>query len=219
MVYAPRQFREDRAEVLHAAMRTIQFATLVLSGADGPEAVHLPLIVKDSPGGLRLEGHVAVGNPFWKLAGRGGAALAVFQGPQAYVHPGWYETKRQTGKVVPTWNYVVVHARGSLTVERDPDWLLRHVTELTALNETGRAEPWAVTDAPSDYVAALTRAIVGVSLAVSNLEGVWKLIQHHPDANRQGVIAGLSASARSGDRDVATLMQAREDDRGAEQRS
>jgi transcriptional regulator len=209
-MYAPKQFREERPDVLIAAIRSIQFGALVASSGAGLEAVHLPMIVRQSADGFVLEGHVAVGNPIWKVAAEGGGGLAIFQGPQAYVHPGWYETKRATGKVVPTWNYVAIHVHGCLSIECDPAWLRNHVTGLTRVNEAGRAEPWAVSDAPDDYIDAMLQAIVGVRLAVATMEGVWKMIQHHPEANRLGVIAGLSAEDSLGAQAVAAIMANRE---------
>lgn len=209
-MYAPPQFREERRDVLVAALRAIRFGALVAVARTGPEAVHLPMLVREGADGLALEGHVARANPFWRLAADGGIGLAILQGPHAYVHPGWYETKRLTGRAVPTWNYVAVHARGRLSVERDPDRLRAHVGELTDAHEAGRAEPWAVSDAPDDYVDSLLRGIVGVRLAVEALEGAWKLIQHHPEVNRLGVVAGLSAEDDEGARAVASIMADRE---------
>lgn len=209
-MYAPKQFREERPDVLIAAIRSIQFGTLVAPFETELEAVHLPMIVRESPEGLVLEGHVAVGNPIWKVAADGAGGLAIFQGPQAYVHPGWYETKRATGKAVPTWNYVAIHVRGRLSVERDPAWLRDHVTELTRVNEAGRPEPWAVSDAPNDYIDAMLQAIVGVRFEVGTIEGVWKMIQHHPEANRLGVMAGLSAEDNLAAQAVAAIMADRE---------
>jgi transcriptional regulator len=209
-MYAPKQFREERQDVLVASIRSIQFGTLVAAFETELEAAHLPMIIRERPEGVVLEGHVAVSNPLGKIAADGADGLAIFQGPQAYVHPGWYETKRTTGKVVPTWNYIAIHARGRLSIERDPTWLRNHVTELTRLNETGRLEPWAVSDAPADYIDAMLQAIVGVRLEVVTFEGVWKMIQHHPEANRLGVIAGLSEEDGVGGQAVAAIMADRE---------
>ncbi|GBQ61719.1 transcriptional regulator [Ameyamaea chiangmaiensis NBRC 103196] len=209
-MYAPKQFREDRRDVLLAALRSIQFGALIAVSDGRPEAVHMPMVVREEPTGLVLEGHVALGNPFWKIAAAGTGGLAVFQGPQAYIHPGWYETKRATGKAVPTWNYVAVHVRGTLTIERDPLWLRRHLDTLTQANEEGRADPWRVSDAPDDYIDAMLRAIVGVRLSVDAMEGVWKMIQHHPESNRRGVIAGLAHEGRASAREMGALMGERE---------
>lgn len=209
-MYAPKQFREERQDILIAAIRAIQFGTVVIAVETELEAVHLPMIVRESPDGILLEGHVALGNLLWETATGGAPGLAIFQGPHAYVHPGWYETKRATGKAVPTWNYVAVHARGRISIERDPIWLREHVTELTRVNETGRAEPWAVSDAPDGYIDTMLRAIVGIRLEVRTMEGVWKMIQHHPEANRLGVIAGLSTEGTLNAQEVAAIMAEQE---------
>ena len=205
-MYAPKQFREERREVLVEAIGSIRFASLV-AWVDGFEAVHLPMIAREHDGALALEGHVARGNPLWKAIGTGAPGLAIFQGPQAYVHPGWLATKRETGRAVPTWNYVAVQARGELSAIEDPAWLLRHVDDLTELIEQGRPEPWSTADAPEGYIETLARGIVGLRLDVREREGAWKLIQHHPEANRLGVIDGLSASEQPGDRALADEMR------------
>lgn len=206
-MYAPAMFREDRQDVLIAALGQIGLGALV-TGGDALEAAHVPFLIRQDAGGLMLEAHVARVNPLWLAVADGAPALAIFQGPHAYVHPGWYATKQTTGRVVPTWNYVVVHARGRLSVIDDADWLLRHVTALSTRQEAALAQPWAVADAPPDYIDRLVRDIVGLRLAVDRLEGVWKLSQNHPPANRAGVIAGLEATEVAGDTAVATAMRA-----------
>ncbi len=207
-MYAPSQFREPRAEVLAAAIRDIQLATLVTSTPDDDLASHVPMVLKEMDGRLVLDTHVARANPHWRALRTGGRpSLAIFQGPQAYVSPSWYESKRQHGKVVPTWNYVAVHARGPVAVIEDPAWLLAHLDDLTDANEPHRDHPWAVSDAPADFIASLTRAIVGLRLQVERLEGTWKMIQHRSDGDRLGTAAGLAASPRAGDRIVGELMR------------
>ena len=193
-MYVPDAFREDRPDVLQDAMRAIGFATLV---TDGLTANHLPMLVGDGV----LRGHVARANPVWK-AGEG-AALAIFLGPHAYVSPGWYPSKAVTGKAVPTWNYITVHARGGIKWIQDGDWLRAHVTGLSDAHEVGRAEPWAVTDAPDAYIDSLVRAIVGFEISIETLEGKWKLSQNRNDADRTGVRDGF---ARDGHADLARLM-------------
>ena len=210
-MYAPKQFREERREVLIDAIATIRFAALVVGTTGGLEAAHMPMIAKDVEGQLVLEGHVARGNPIWRTAPQGSQALAIFQGPQAYVHPGWLATKKTTGKVVPTWNYVAVHAHGTLCIIDDASWLRDHVEALTTHTERDYAEPWAVSDAPADYIAALVNAIIGIRIVVARLEGAWKMIQHHPQENRLGVISGLSTSGAPNDQAMAATMRERED--------
>ncbi|GAA3255982.1 FMN-binding negative transcriptional regulator [Sphingomonas yabuuchiae] len=172
MSYPPRAFRETREEVLLKAVAEIGLASLVVIRDGVPEAVSLPMIATRDGEALILEGHVALANPVWRLAEGGTAALAIFQGPHAYVHPGWYPTKREHGKVVPTWNYVVVQAHGVLSVTRDPEWLAAHLARLTETREAGRAEPWSMDDAPVDFIYGLQRGIVGLTLHVARLEGV-----------------------------------------------
>ncbi|WP_294248503.1 FMN-binding negative transcriptional regulator [uncultured Sphingomonas sp.] len=213
MSYPPRAFAETREDVLLDAVAAIGLASLVVVRDGVPEAVSLPMIATRDGDALMLEGHVALANPVWRLAESGTVVLAIFQGPHAYVHPGWYPTKREHGKVVPTWNYVVVQAHGVLSVTRDPEWLAVHLARLTETREAGRAEPWSMNDAPADFIQGLQRGIVGLTLRVARLEGVWKIAQHHPEPNRRGVIAGLAASDAAGDRAMAAVMQQAERDR------
>jgi transcriptional regulator len=193
-MYIPDHFREDRPEVLHDAMRRIGFATLVTQDL---EANHLPMLLQDG----MLRGHVARANPVWKAGA--GEALAIFLGPHAYVSPSWYPSKAETGKAVPTWNYLTVHARGSIRWIQDADWLRAHVTALSAAHEAGRPEPWAITDAPASYVDGLLRAIVGFELMAATLEGKWKLSQNRDAADRAGVGEGLLGD---GHEDLSRLM-------------
>jgi transcriptional regulator len=193
-MYVPDHFREDRADVLHQAIREIAFATLVTPGL---EANHLPMLLSDGV----LRGHVARANPVWK--GGDGEALAIFLGPHAYVSPNWYPSKAETGKAVPTWNYLTVHARGSIRWTQDADWLRAHVTALSDAHEAPREEPWKVGDAPASYIDALLRAIVGFELTVTGLEGKWKLSQNREAGDRAGVHEGLSREGRD---DIARLM-------------
>ncbi len=193
-MYVPDHFREDRPEVLHEAMRRIGFATLVTHDLD---ANHLPMLLE----GNVLVGHVARANPVWK-AGEG-AALAIFLGPHAYVSPNWYPSKAETGKAVPTWNYITVHARGTIRWVQDPDWLRAHVTALSQAHESGRAEPWTVSDAPAGYIDTMLRGIVGFELAIETLEGKYKLSQNRDAADRAGV---SEAFEREGRDDIARLM-------------
>jgi transcriptional regulator len=181
-MYVPDHFREDRPEVLHDAVRRIGFATLVTQNLD---ANHLPMLLDSGV----LRGHVARANPVWKTGE--GAVLAIFLGPHAYVSPNWYPSKAATGKAVPTWNYITVHARGTIRWIQDADWLRAHVTALSERHESPRANPWAVGDAPASYVDSLLRAIVGFELTVTALEGKYKLSQNREAGDRAGVREGL----------------------------
>jgi transcriptional regulator len=190
-MYLPAHFEENRVEVLHALMGEHPFATLLTLGAGELEANHLPLHLDPEAGPFGvLQGHVARANPVWKQAADS-EVLVVFHGPQAYITPSWYETKREHGKAVPTWNYVVVHGRGRLRTMNDPDWLLANLESLVAHHEAGFAEPWQIGDAPPDYIDKMLAAIVGIEIELTELKGKWKISQNQPPANRTGVVAGL----------------------------
>ena len=191
-MYLPTHFEETRAEVLHAAVRAHPLGLLVTHGAGGLDANPIPFMLDvDDAGQATLRGHVARANPLWREA-RDTDTLVVFQGPQAYVSPGWYPTKAETGKVVPTWNYVVVQARGPLRVHDDAAWLHALVSRLTDHHEAPRATPWAVSDAPDDYIATMLRAIVGIEIPLAALTGKWKTSQNRNAADRDGVARGLA---------------------------
>ena len=210
-MYVPQQFREERRDVLVAAMRDIQLAAIVTQDADGPCATHAPVVVREEGDDLLLEFHVARQNPHWQLAGQ--KSLAIFQGPQAYIHPGWYRSKAEHGRVVPTWTYVMVHAHGTLAAMNGEAELLSHLAQLTDRNETGREQPWAVSDAPEKYIHGMTRAIVGLRMKVERLEGSWKLNQHKSDGDRAGVQSGLAAEADTNARAISALMRGLESGR------
>jgi transcriptional regulator len=190
-------FKEDRIELLHDAMRQAGLATLVTLTADGLIASHVPVLLDPDPAPYgTLLGHLARPNPQAKGAVAGTDALVIFQGPDAYITPSFYETKRQTGKVVPTWNYVAIHARGPVTFFNDTERLLQVVTRLTDREEGKRAAPWAVTDAPADFIDGMLKGIVGFSLPITRLEGKWKMSQNRPAEDRAGVVDGLTAGGR-----------------------
>ncbi len=196
-MYLPAHFNQTDARALHALMLEHPLATLVTLQNGLPSADHVPLEFDAHTQTLR--GHVARANPLWQAAA-GQPVLAVFSGPQAYITPSWYATKAATHKVVPTWNYTVVHAQGTLRAIEDAPWLHDLVTRLTAHHEAPRAMPWAVADAPADYVQQMLRAIVGIEIAVDTLVGKWKISQNRSEADRLGVAAGLaegSAPARA----------------------
>jgi len=193
-MYVPPHFEETRPEVLHELIRDHPLAALVTLGPEGLNANHIPLELDPGPGPLgTLRGHVARGNPVWRDFSRDVEALAVFQGPQAYISPAWYPTKRETGKVVPTYNYVVVHAYGPMRIVEDRAWLRGFVERLTNRYEAGRAEPWKITDAPADFVEQMLGAIIGIEIPLTRLVGKWKVSQNRPAVDRDGVVTGLSA--------------------------
>lgn len=207
-MYVPPAFRfSDQAEI-RAFCLAHPFATLVTSDEDGLFATQLPVILKDEGPLGAFAGHVARANPHWSRAPGPREALLIFQGPQAYVTPSWYETKRETGKVVPTWNYASVHARGRLTWPTDPDFLERNLADLTAMHEARFPHPWAMHDAPADFLNMQMRAIVGVWFEVTGVDAKMKMSQNRPAADVTGVVAGLAASQAPVDREVADLVAA-----------
>lgn len=191
-MYQPAHHREDRLDVQHGLIEQHPFGLLVSTGAEGLLANGVPFILKRSEGTLGLlKAHLARANAQWQgLDGQ--KVLVVFQGPMSYVSPSFYETKKDTGKVVPTWNYAMVQARGVARVHADPSWLDRQVNELTDHHERGRAHAWAVSDAPEPYIASQLRGIVGVEILIEAIEGKWKVSQNRNAADRQGVADGLS---------------------------
>ena len=205
-MYIPPAFRDDDLAAVHAAMRAARLSSLVTATADGLIATPLPFILDASEGDQGvLWGHVARANPQWK-AEPTSEALAIFMGPDAYITPSWYAEKEATGKVVPTWNYVAVHAYGQVEFFDEPGRLLEVVTRLTNLYEGARASPWSVSDAPARFLEAQLRGIVGVRLPITRLEGKRKMSQNRSEADRSGVAKGLAASDRESDRAVAGLI-------------
>jgi transcriptional regulator len=204
-MYLPDHFAEPRLEVLHEAIRRSGLATLVSAGTGGLDASHVPLLIESTPAPLgRLLGHVARANPQWQATSAESEALAIFLGPDAYVTPSWYQTKRETGQVVPTWNYVAIHAHGRIRFFQERDRLLDLVTRLTDRQEAPRKAPWKVSDAPAAYLDGMLRRIVGVELTITRLEGKWKASQNRNPADRRGVAEGLE---REGEAAMAALVR------------
>ncbi len=209
-MYNPPAFREEDPEVLRGIMRGARLALLVSAAPDGgvPEATHLPLVLAEGEGPHgTLYGHVAKANPQWRGLAAAGAARAVFAGPEAYVSPSFYPSKQEHGRVVPTWNYIAVHAIGPIEVIEDAARLHGLVSHLTALHESSRAEPWTVDDAPADFVASQLKGIVGIALRIEKLIGKRKLSQNRAMPDREGVQAGLAASEDARDRETAAAMR------------
>ncbi|MGP0170301.1 FMN-binding negative transcriptional regulator [Pseudomonas sp. NCHU5208] len=206
-MYCPAAFRQEDLTALHAQIRASGLALLSSAGQQGLQASHLPLLLEAGEGEFgTLYGHFARANPHWRDLADGAETLVVFSGPEAYVHPGWYPAKAEHGKVVPTWNYIAVHAWGQAEVFDEPERLLQLVSRLSERHEQGRPQPWAVSDAPRDYLDAMLRAIVGFALPIRRLEGKWKLSQNRSTADQAGVRNGLAASANPRERELAAHM-------------
>ena len=190
-MYEPPHFREQGLAPMHALIRENPLGLLVSAGAGGLLANPIPFILHDEGEKGTLRCHLARANPQWQALRDGAEALVIFQGSDRYITPSWYAQKPVDGKVVPTWNYAIVQARGAASIIEDAAWLLAHVSALSDTNEAGRAEPWAVTDAPADYVAAQLKGIVGIEIRIASLSGKFKASQNRPAADRQGVVNGL----------------------------
>ena len=209
-MFQPPIFQEDRTDVMQELMRAHPFATIV-SGATGElTADHVPLVLHDDEGAEGvLRGHIAVANPLFRETEGAMDVLTVFQGPQTYVTPSLYASKKEHGKVVPTWNYVVVHARGTLKFTRETHWLLRHLHDLTNQHESHRPEPWAVADAPDDFVKKQLRGLVGFEISINKLAGTWKVSQNKALADWTGVRDGFEKSDNPDAVKIAALLQER----------
>jgi transcriptional regulator len=220
-MYLPSHFEESRPEVLHALLRNHPLGLLLTQNAQADangfqplQADSIPFMLDPARGAHgTLVAHVARANPLWKAARTDAQSVVVFQGAQAYVSPAWYATKAETGKVVPTWNYVMVEVRGRLRVIDDAAWVHQLVSTLTDRHEAQRASAvgevaawkvgaWKVTDAPDDYIATMQRAIVGIEIEIESIQGKWKVSQNRSAADRAGVAAGL---AQQGQTDIAAL--------------
>jgi transcriptional regulator len=206
-MYSPTAFHQDDLAALHRQISVCRLATVVSQGPRGLQASHLPLLLEPAEGEFgTLYGHFARANPHWQALADGGEVLTIFSGPDAYVSPSWYPAKAEHGKVVPTWNYIAVHAQGRAELFDEPERLLQLVSRLSQRHEAGRAQPWAVSEAPRDYIDSMLRAIVGFALPIERLEGKWKLGQNRSAADQSGVRAGLNASPDARDRELAARM-------------
>ncbi len=194
-MYVPNHFKEDSVETLQQHIRAYPFGLLVIADDAGIEANHVPFYLDmDEEGSLgALQCHLSRSNLVWQRIENSRFVLAVFQGPDAYVSPSWYPSKAETGRVVPTWNYLAVHVAGSAKVIQDAVWLKEHLRQLTNQHEAERAQPWAVEDAPADYTEALMRGIVGVEIKIEKLIGKLKANLNQPERNQHGVKVGLQS--------------------------
>jgi transcriptional regulator len=219
-MYNPKHFEETRPEVMHSLIAAQPLCTLVTLSADGLVANQIPMLLRrgaaaagatPDAGDLgTLVAHVARANPLWTATDFSMPVLAIFQGPQAYISPGWYATKAEHGKVVPTWNYVVVQASGVMTVHDDPEWIRAQASELTGQQEAQFPKPWAVDDAPRAYTDTMLRALVGIEIPITRLTGKWKVSQNQPAANRESLVEALQSAGTADARAVADLVVARQ---------
>lgn len=198
-MYQPPHFQETRQDVLHGLIRAHPLGLLISNGAEGPVANAIPFLLDAEVPNGRLRAHLAKANPQWRLLADNplSPVLVVFQGTDAYVTPSWYETKRETGKVVPTWNYAIVQVRGMVRVIEDRGWLAQQISDLTVSQEGAREAPWAVTDAPPTFIQSQIKGIVGLEIEITDISGKWKVSQNRPTADRVGVAEGLESEGPS----------------------
>lgn len=207
-MYAPSHFDESRTAVLHDFVEQHPLAVVVAATANGVQANHVPLMLEPGDGNPgTLKGHIARANSMWKDVPSGSEVLAIFQGPSQYISPNWYPSKPEHGRVVPTWNYAVVHARGTVTWNHDKNWLRALVESLTDRHERGHASPWHVSDAPEEFIQQMLAAIVGFEIILTSMTGKWKLSQNRNPADRAGVVTALSALPDAGSREMAVLVE------------
>ncbi|MGY8525586.1 FMN-binding negative transcriptional regulator [Paracidovorax citrulli] len=207
-MYRPKAFDEPRLALQHQLIREFPLGWLTVHGPQGLLADPVPFLLDDAPteqGLGTLRGHLARANPMAAALREAASCLIVFQGPQAYVTPSWYPSKLEHGKAVPTWNYAAVQVHGVPRVVDDADWLRTQVDGLTRQMEAGREHPWSVDDAPTGFVDAMLRAVIGVEIPIQRIEGKWKVSQNRPAADREGVVTGL---LREGERQVETPASA-----------
>lgn len=210
-MYQPAHFNETRTEVMHALMRARPLTSLVTLADSSIVANHVPVETLSEPMPLgSIRGHIARANPLWREYRTGTEALAIFQGPHAYISPSFYPTKATTGEVVPTWNYAVVHARGTLRFIHEATWLRSFVAGLTAQYEAPRPQPWKIEDAPAEYIDKMLKLIVGFEFSITSLAGKWKVSQNRQHADRVGVLKNLQAASDADSHEIAAMLAARD---------
>ena len=206
-MYTPTHFEESRLQELHEFMRRHPFASIVVQASGHLDANHVPLFLDPGHGPFgRLRGHIARANSMWRDVEAGAEVLVLFHGPNGYISPNFYPSKQEHGKVVPTWNYGVVHARGRIAWLHDPQWLGLLVKDLTEQHEAEQAEPWRVSDAPDEYAKQMIEGIVGLEISIDELRGKMKLSQNRSEADRAGVGRGLSVRADASSLEMVDLM-------------
>jgi transcriptional regulator len=209
-MFVPKHFEETRLPVIQNLIDAHPFGSLVTVGPAGLFASHIPMVLERNGTSLGvLRGHLSRANPHWKEFSPEVEGLAIFSGPDHYITPTWYAEKAETGKVVPTWNYAVVHAYGRISTHEGADWLRAHLETLTNIHEAGMAAPWKLADAPDEYVSTMMKGIVGFEFAVTRLEGKWKASQNRPERDRLGVAEGLGGFDTEDGRAMKAMVERR----------
>jgi transcriptional regulator len=206
-MHIPVKFQQNENSQLKTIIREYPFATLITYSEAGIEATHLPVVLVDIEGKTVIQAHIAKANKLWKSVKEGAEILLIFNGPNCYVSPNYYPTKKESGKAVPTWNYVVVHVKGVISFIHDEKWIYNMIDLLTKEHEAKQDVPWSITDAPETYINKMLPAIVGIEIAIDSIEGQWKLSQNQPEVNKFGVIEGLLATGKAYDAKVSELVK------------
>ena len=213
-MHIPNKFQQNDDKELLTLIRDYPFATLIthsmLGSMSGVEANHLPISISWQGDKLYLHAHIAKVNTLWQSVAESSEVLVIFNGLNAYISPNHYPTKQQTGKAVPTWNYVAVHVKGAIRFIHDPIWIHQALETLTAEHESNNDKPWAMSDAPATYINKMLPAIVGIEITVTSMTGQWKLSQNQPEINQIGVIKGLSEQKSTNADKLAAIMQAQQ---------
>ena len=206
-MHIPHKFKQDEENQLIAIMREYPFATLVTHSESGIEATHLPVIFNRADGKNIIQAHIAKANKIWKSVKEGSEILLIFNGPNCYISPNYYPTKKESGKAVPTWNYVVVHVKGTISFIHDEKWIYNMIDSLTKEHESKQDIPWSISDAPDTFINKMLPAIVGIELNINSIEGQWKLSQNQPEVNKFGVIQGLLEKGHTPELKVSGLVK------------
>ncbi|MBY7676635.1 FMN-binding negative transcriptional regulator [Vibrio mimicus] len=205
-LYIPGKFKQEKIEELVGLIREYPFATIITLSESGIDTNHLPLCLMELDGELYLKGHIAKANSLWKTTEPQSEAVVIFNGPNTYISPNNYPTKKENGKAVPTWNYVVVHVKGKIRFIHDPQWIVGVLKRLTSENEREQVVPWSMSDAPESYIQNMLSAVVGIEIAIDSLSGKWKLSQNQSEINQKGVVDGLSSKSDTNSQAIASMM-------------
>ena len=207
-MHIPKTFEQNEQTHLHDIIAKHPFATLICHSESGIEVNHIPFFLDKSNGKYVLQGHIAKANPLWKSVNEQSEVVLVFHGPNCYISPNHYPTKKENGRAVPTWNYVAVHVKGALQYRFNDEFKLNMLDNLTKQHEAEQEEAWSIHDAPAQYINRMLPAIVGLEIQITSITGKWKVSQNQPEVNKQGVIAGLSKQNSNDAQEIATLVQA-----------
>lgn len=206
-MHIPDKFKQTEEEQLKELIREYPFSTLITHTESGIEANHLPVTLTNIDGKDVIHAHIAKANALWKSVQNGAEILLIFNGPNCYISPNYYPTKKESGKAVPTWNYVVVHVKGKISFIHDESWIYSMLDTLTSEHESHQEEPWSITDAPDTYIKKMLSAIVGIEITIDSIEGKWKLSQNQPEINKLGVIKGLLDKAEQNEVNLAERIK------------